>query len=55
MGGVTITFFFDSSELSGQSCDSLNAYHWNDNFSPWAWELLTLDTTYDTDGRLLRQ
>ncbi len=46
--GKTITFFFDDSEESGNACDSLNAYHYQGG----AWVPLTLDTSYDGDGRL---
>jgi hypothetical protein len=47
---ASITFFFDSGELAGtgSECDTLNPYH----FDGSSWELLTLDSSYDTDGRL---
>ena len=45
---ATITFYFDSSELSGNTCSELNIYHWDGS----EWDALTLDTSYDTDGRL---
>jgi hypothetical protein len=45
---ATITFFFTDSELTaGNTCSTLNAYHWNDS----SWDALTLDTTYATSGR----
>jgi hypothetical protein len=48
-GNATITFYFDSSEITGtNSCNTLNAYHWNGS----SWDTLTLDTDYDGDGRL---
>lgn len=47
---ATITFFFDSSEIpAGQTCDTLDVYHWDG--SNWS-SPLTLDSTYDGDGRL---
>ncbi|MGD8968070.1 MAG: C10 family peptidase [Anaerolineae bacterium] len=47
---ATITFYFDSDELTGtdSTCDTLNPYHLNGS----SWEALTLDTSYDDDGRL---
>jgi hypothetical protein len=44
---ATITFYFANSELSGNDCNTLNAYHWNGS----SWVALTLDTNYDGDGR----
>jgi hypothetical protein len=44
---ATITFYFNAGELSGNTCDILNVYHWNGS----SWSALTLDTTYDSDGR----
>jgi hypothetical protein len=46
--GAEITFFFADAELSGNDCTTLEAYHWNGT----AWDPLTLDTTYGTDGRI---
>ncbi len=45
--GATLTFYFYPSQLNGMVCDVLNAYHWNGS----GWDTLTLDTSYDTDGR----
>ena len=46
---ATITFYFHSSELSGNACSTLDAYHWNES----SWDAaLTLDTSYDGDGRM---
>jgi len=44
---ATITFYFDSSELSGNPCGALNGYHWDGS----GWEALTLDMTYGANGR----
>lgn len=46
--GTTLTFFFDSSDLGFLNCGTLNVYHDKNG----AWELMTLDTTYDDDGRM---
>jgi len=46
--GVMLTFYFAASEIPvGQTCDSMQAYHWNGD----AWDVLTLDINYDGDGR----
>jgi hypothetical protein len=45
---VYVQFFFAASELSGNDCDTLNAYHW----SGGAWQQLTLDTSWGGDGRV---
>jgi hypothetical protein len=47
--GKTVTYFFDQSEQSGNACDSMNAFHYT---GPATWVALTLDTSYDTDGRM---
>ena len=44
---ATLTFFFAGSELSGNTCDELNAYHWDGS----GWDLLNLDAAYGTGGR----
>ena len=47
--GATLTFFFYANEIpTGQSCASANAYHWNGS----AWDTMTLDADYGTDGRI---
>jgi hypothetical protein len=43
-----ITFYFADSEIpAGQSCASMDGYHWNGT----GWEKLTLDDSYGTSGR----
>jgi hypothetical protein len=42
-----VLFYFSGSELSGNDCNTLNAYHWDGN----AWQLLPLDTSWGGDGR----
>ena len=44
---TTMQFFFADSELSGNDCNTLNAYHWTGS----DWEELTLDTSWGGDGR----
>ncbi|MGC9399930.1 MAG: choice-of-anchor Q domain-containing protein [Anaerolineae bacterium] len=47
--GATLTFFFYADEIpAGQSCAVANVYHWNGS----AWDAMTLDTGYGTDGRI---
>ncbi len=48
VGSTTLTFYFDSSELSGNSCAALDAFHWNGA----SWNVLPRDTNYNGDGRL---
>ena len=45
---ATITFYFANSELSGNSCDKLNAFHWNGS----SWDYVYIDTMYGSSGRL---
>lgn len=47
VSSTTLTFFFDSDELSGNNCNNLDAYHWESG----SWNLLNLDTGYGTLGR----
>jgi hypothetical protein len=42
-----VTFFFDSSEESGNACTSLEAYHFNGS----TWDVLARDTSYGVSGR----
>jgi hypothetical protein len=44
--GATLTFFFYPSQLNGNTCANLNAYHWHGS----GWDTLTLDTTYANSG-----
>ncbi|MBI4787134.1 MAG: CSLREA domain-containing protein [Chloroflexi bacterium] len=48
-GPAYVHFYFAASELSGNDCNALNAYHWNG--STWG-SPLTLDTTWGADGRV---
>ena len=45
---ATITFYFDDSELAGNTCSNLNAFR---NTGGSNWSQLTLDTAYGTNGR----
>lgn len=45
---ATITFLYNSSELSGNNCNTMNAYHRTGS----AWQLLTLDPSWGDDGRV---
>ena len=47
--GKRITFFFDQSEESGNTCTGIKAYHFVGSAT---WDELTLDTSYGTGGRL---
>jgi hypothetical protein len=46
--GATLTFFFSGGELNGNTCTTLDAYHWEG--SSWS-GALSLDTSYGTGGR----
>ena len=46
--GTTLTFFFDSDELSGNTCENLDVFHWDSG----VWSSMTLDTSYGTLGRI---
>lgn len=46
--GATLTFFFAGGELNGNTCGTLDAYHWNG--SGWG-TALSRDTSYGTEGR----
>ncbi len=47
-GPATVQFSFAGSELAGNDCNTLNAYHRTGG----AWQLLTLDTSWGGDGRV---
>lgn len=46
-GTALVQFYFAASELSGNDCNTLNAYHWTGS----AWQVLPLDTSWGGDGR----
>lgn len=48
VSGVALTFYFAAFEIpAGQSCATVEAYHWNGA----AWQMLIRDANYGTDGR----
>ncbi|MCX6032064.1 MAG: LamG domain-containing protein [Chloroflexi bacterium] len=47
-GSARVQFYFAGSELSGNDCNALNAYHRTGS----AWQLLPLDTSWGVDGRV---
>lgn len=47
-GTARVQFYFAASELSGNTCNTLNAYRWDGA----TWQPLTLDTSWGGDGRV---